>query len=164
MYNEIICFIFASAEKRQLMEKRQNDDIFMIFERGFFSNPPKNVMTMGLLQRSTFCPCFKLIAVIDCASKMMMSCVLVILLSFQFVVAFCLNLFVSSKNNRRVFGFSFAFFLPFWRYSQLLNKKLILFYFWFWFCYVFSIVFQTFKNLNQQIIWFVHVLMPICYR
>lgn len=113
MYNEIICFIFASAEKRQLMEKRQNDDIFMIFERGFFSNPQKNVMTMGLLQRSTFCPCFKLIAVIDCASKMMMSCVLVILLSFQFVVAFCLNLFVSSKNNRRVFGFSFAFFYHF---------------------------------------------------
>lgn len=83
-----------------------------IWER-FFSNPPKNVMTMGLLQRSTFCPCFKLIAVIDCASKMMMSCVLVILLSFQFVVAFCLNLFVSSKNNRRVFGFSFAFFYHF---------------------------------------------------
>lgn len=108
-----------------------------------FRNFQKLVMMMiGFASKFTLV-IFKLIAVIDCASKMMMNCARggrVILLPSDLLK----HLFISSKNNRSFFvGFCFFFSHS----SHILNKKLILFYFRFWFC---CVVFNRVWNIQKS--------------
>lgn len=113
-----ICLVVILRHRKRgsQIEKHQIDDIFMIFLESL-ATLCKNCAGWWwfLLQRSRLLSCFKLIAVIDCASKMMMSCARVIMLfcrqiCFSVTHFFCI---VSSKNNRRVFflcWFSTTFF------------------------------------------------------
>lgn len=128
----------------------------MIFAWYFFvekvSQLSKNVlmMVMGFASKFTLV-LFKLIAVIDCASKMMMmlcSCGWRVIPCFLLQIFFNITLFVTFllrtiEEFFLLFLFSYQIFS---HYSQILNKKLILFYFRVWFC---CVVFQSCVKLSK---------------
>lgn len=103
------------------------------------------MMMIGFASKFTLV-LFKLIAVIDCASKMMMNCARggrVILLPSDLLK----HLFVSSKNNRSFFvGFCFFFHILhiYWTRNSFYSI------FGFDFAVLYSIVFETFKNLFKK--------------
>lgn len=136
------------------IEKHQIDDIFSWYFWKVWQNIAKIVQDDDgvLLQSSRLLSCFKLIAVIDCASKMMMSSARVIML---FVVRFALALhfFVSFllRTIEEFFlcWFSTTFFTLFTNIEQETHS--ILFSGLIWLIFYASIVFQTFEKPIQQI-------------
>lgn len=140
MYNEIIfiCRILRLPKKGSGIEKNIK---YMMYALHF-------VIMMILFTLVLF----KLIAVIDCASKMMMSCAR----GWRVISCFCYQIcciitlcFVSSKNNRRFFWFD-TFCTIFTLFTNIEQEThSILFWVLILQC-CFSIVFQTFKNLFNK--------------
>lgn len=125
----------------------------MIFFVGkFYQKLCRMMMMFFLLQKSRSWSCFKLIAVIDCASKMMMSCARVVMHFFCQICCSVTRFFciVSSKNNRRDF-------LPL-LFSHIIHKYWTrnsfysIFGLWFGWFFAFNRVFQTFEKpmLNKS--------------